>query len=67
MKKLIAIVLFAIIGCSTIHPAPLPASAIACGSDWACPQDMHCGFPGVDTYAQCMPGDRGERADRWHP
>jgi len=39
-----------------INPKPVPAGAILCSSDWACPLDMHCGFPEPNTYAQCLPG-----------
>lgn len=61
MKKLIAAIVFVIAGCSTVHPAPLPVGAIACASDWACPNTMHCGFAGIDQYAQCLPGRDPER------
>ena len=37
--------------------APLPPGAIACGNSFTdCPDGMHCGFPGVNTHAQCLQG-----------
>ncbi len=65
MKRyLFAVLTAALMGCSlfTIHVKPLLPHAITCGWDWDCPDNMHCGFPDVDTYLQCLPG-QGER--RW--
>lgn len=67
MKTLITVLFVAatVVGCvSTANVKPLAPGAIACHSDWDCPDNMHCGFPGVDTYAQCLNGG-GE--DRWGP
>jgi hypothetical protein len=58
MKKLLVTLLTAIalIGClSTANIKPLPPGAKSCGSNWDCPAGYYCGFPGVDTYAQCLP------------
>lgn len=42
--------------CISYHIKPLPAGAKACGSDYDCSDNQHCGFPGVDTHPQCLPG-----------
>jgi len=58
MKKLFTafVVAITLVGClSTANIKPLPPGAKACGGPADCPVGYYCGFPGVDTYAQCLP------------
>jgi hypothetical protein len=58
MKHLITLFVASLIGCTTLFPAakPLPAGARDCAWDYDCGNDEHCGFPGLDTSPQCLPG-----------
>jgi hypothetical protein len=63
MKKLTTSVLalaLLLAACGSHQIKPLAPGAKPCGNDWECPAGSHCGFPGVDTYAQCLPGGSGK-------
>lgn len=63
-KTLLVLAAALMVASCDVRPRVPLHGARTCGSDFDCPDNMHCWFPGVDTYAQCLPG-HGE--ERWAP
>lgn len=53
-----ALVIAVLTNCAPLKVGPfIPPNPVACSSDAACPEHMHCGFPSVDSRSICLDGD----------
>lgn len=59
MKTLFSILTIAtiLISCAPVHvdTTKMPANPTYCRTKWDCKVGYHCGFPGLDTAAVCLP------------